>query len=84
MAGRRKREIKTMCQVQLKNPKAIKWLPLGMVLIGASLILPDFLQPAGPFSKDWLDGVRGLLTGIGMGINLMVVLLVYRQRLSGS
>ena len=69
----------------IETPKAIKWLPLGMALIGASLIWPDFLQPAGQFSKDWLDGVRGLLAGIGMGISLVVVFLVYRQRrVSGS
>jgi hypothetical protein len=74
-----------MCEVPLKTPQAIKWLPLGMVLIGTSLIWPDLFEPTGRFSKDWLDGVRGFLAGIGMGINLMVVFLVDRQRrLSGS
>jgi len=73
-----------MCENRLKDPKAIKWLPLGLVLLSMSLLLPDFYHPVGQLSKDWLDGVRGLLAGIGIGIELMVVIRLARQRRLGS
>jgi hypothetical protein len=72
-----------MCGNQVKNLKVAKvvgWLPLGLASIGMSLLLPNFLHPAGRFSVDWLDGVRGLLGGIGIGIELMVVVKLALQR----
>jgi hypothetical protein len=72
-----------MCENRLQDRKAIKWLPLGLVLLSMSLLLPDFYQPVGQLSKDWLDGVRGLLAGIGIGIMIMITIKLNRQRRLG-
>jgi membrane protein implicated in regulation of membrane protease activity len=72
-----------MCENRLKDPKAIKWLPLGLVLLSISLLLPDFYHPVSQLSKDWADGVRGLLAGIGIGIELMILIRLGRQRRLG-
>jgi hypothetical protein len=74
-----------MCENRLQDRKAIKWLPLGLLLLSMSLLLPDFYQPVSQLSKDWLEGVRGLFAGIGIGIELMVVIRLARlRRLGGS
>jgi hypothetical protein len=73
-----------MCEDQVKDRRVIGLLPLGLALIGMSILLPDLLHPAGRFSVDWLDGVRGLLAGIGIGIELMVLIRLSRQRRLGG
>jgi hypothetical protein len=72
-----------MCEDQVNDRRVIRLLPLGLALIGMSMLLPDFLHPAGRFSVDWLDGVRGLLAGIGIGIELTVLIRLARQRRLG-
>ena len=72
-----------MCQDQLKDPKMAGWISLALVFISMSLLLPDFFHPAGQLSKDWFDGVRGLLAGLGIGMELMVVIKLARQRRLG-
>jgi len=72
-----------MCENQLKGHKALGFLPLGMVLLSISLLLPDFYHPVSQLSKDWLDGVRGLLAGIGIGIMTMITIKLNRQRRLG-
>jgi hypothetical protein len=48
-----------------------------------SLLLPMFYHPVGQLSKDWLDGMRGLLAGTGIGIELVAVIRLARQRRQG-
>lgn len=73
-----------MCENQVKDRKALGWLPLGMVFLSISLLLPDFYHPISQLSKDWTDGVRGLLAGIGIGIMIMITIKLHRQRRLGG
>lgn len=72
-----------MCENQSKGRKALGFLPLGMVFLSISLLLPDFYHPVGQLAKDWLDGVRGLLAGIGIGMMAMITIKLNRQRRLG-
>ncbi|HXA76368.1 MAG TPA: hypothetical protein VNV41_04490 [Candidatus Acidoferrales bacterium] len=72
-----------MCENQLKGRKALGFLPLGMVFLSISLLLPDFYHPVSQLSKDWLDGARGLTAGIGIGIMTMLAIKLNRQRRLG-
>jgi hypothetical protein len=73
-----------MCRNDMKDPKVMKWLPLGIILPVVAMNLPHFIHPAGRFSEDWLDGVRGLLAGIGFGIMIMLAVKISRQRRQGQ
>jgi hypothetical protein len=46
--------------------------------------LPRFIHPSGRFTEDWLDGLRGLVAGIGFGIMIMVIVKKSRQRRPGG
>jgi hypothetical protein len=37
------------------------------------LVLPYVVHPAGQRSADWLDGIRGLLIGMSIGMNLLII-----------
>jgi hypothetical protein len=37
------------------------------------LVLPYFIHPAGQRSADWLDGIRGLLIGMSLAMNLFII-----------
>jgi hypothetical protein len=39
----------------------------------AGLTLPYAFHPVGAPGKDWMEGVRGLLMGVSIGMNLMLV-----------
>lgn len=69
-----------MCMEPVNKSKAAGWISLAMVFIAVSALLPDFVHPAGQLQKDWLDGVRGLLTGVGLGIEVMFIVYLARQR----
>jgi uncharacterized membrane protein len=72
-----------MCQDQ-KNNKIVAWLPLGIMLPVIAMNLPRFIHPSGRFTEDWLDGLRGLVAGIGFGIMIMVIVKKSRQRRPGG
>lgn len=65
-------------KIQLKNPK--KLVSLGMMCLVIAVVWPRFLHPATHFGQDWSDGVRGILFGISIGVNLWSVRLASRQR----
>jgi uncharacterized membrane protein len=69
-----------MCQNRMEVSKAMKWLALGLILVVSSTSLPHFFHPAGRFTQDWFDGLRGLMLGIGIGIELMAVIRIGRAR----
>ena len=71
-----------MCADQTKRNKVVRWLPLGIMLPVIAMSLPRFIHPAGQTSLDWLDGLRGLMAGIGFGIMIMVIVKLSRQRRS--
>jgi len=69
---------------RLKDPKAM--IRLGGLFLALALILQMFLHPH-PAAKtvEYLsDGVRGLLIGLSIGLNLKAARLIARQRRSGS
>lgn len=56
------------------------WLSVGVLAIAFATTPPHILHlPANP-SSDWVDGLRGFLTGIGIGIELCVVIRLVRFR----
>jgi uncharacterized membrane protein len=71
-----------MCADQTKRNKVIAWLPLGIILPVIAMSLPRFIHPSASFPEDWLDGLRGLVAGIGFGIMIMVIVKLSRQRRS--
>ncbi|MBV8673938.1 MAG: hypothetical protein JOZ33_17195 [Acidobacteriaceae bacterium] len=73
-----------MCQIKSRRAAAIGLLPLGLVFVSLSMFLPHYFHPSGPSAQDWTDGVRGLIMGIGLGIELIVVIALNRQRPSSS
>jgi len=60
------------------DPKPI--LRLGMFFLAIALAWPRFLPVAGNLGPDAIDGVRGLLMGLAIGLNLWAVILGSRQR----
>lgn len=49
------------------------WMAAASLCLCAGIALGVFVHPAGQVAKDWTDGVRGLLMGLSIGMNLMVV-----------
>lgn len=53
---------------------------VGMACLALALMWPRFLHLTFNFGPDLIDGVRGVLFGVSIGINLWAVKLTYRQR----
>jgi len=51
-----------------------------MFFLAIALAWPRFLPVAGNLGPDAIDGVRGLLMGLAIGLNLWAVILGSRQR----
>lgn len=43
-------------------------LRLGMACLAISPVVPRLVHPATASGTDWLDGVRGLMLGMGIGL----------------
>lgn len=56
------------------------WLPAGLLAIAFATTPPHVLHLPGNLPSDWVDGLRGFLTGIGIGIELCVVIRLVRFR----
>lgn len=67
---------------RLKDPKAM--MSIGMVCLVVALLWPRFLPLTGNMGPNWIDGVRGLLFGMSIGMNLMSLTLMARQRRCGG
>lgn len=63
----------------LKDSKVSKWMPAGLLIVVGSLSVPTFLHP-GAFSQHWIDALQGGFLGLGLGIELMVVLHLAKMR----
>jgi hypothetical protein len=61
-----------------KDPKAL--MSIGMMFLVLALIWPRFLHLGANLGPDWIDGVRGMLFGVSIGMNLWSVRLAARQR----
>ena len=55
-------------------------LRLGMAFLLIALVWPRFLPVTGNLGPDAIDGVRGLLIGLSLSLNLWSVVLSSRQR----
>jgi hypothetical protein len=69
-----------MCEYRLQDPKTRRWLSLGILLSTISPSLPKFFHPATQFNRNLLDGVSGLLAGLGIGISIMLLYKISRAR----
>ena len=52
------------------------WLVVANMCLCAGIALGAVTHPAGQAAKNWTDGARGLLMGLSIGINLMVMMRV--------
>jgi hypothetical protein len=50
-------------------------LRLGMASLIAALMWPRLVHPTASFGPDLLDAAQGMLFGVGIGMNLLSVLL---------
>lgn len=66
---------------QTNKPAAL--IPFAMACLAIGVLWPNFFHPASHFGKDLSEGMRGLLFGVSIGINLMAAWLGARQRRSG-
>jgi hypothetical protein len=55
-----------------------------MTFLVFGILWPNFFHPATQSWKNWSEGLRGLMFGLSMGINLMAVVLARRQRRCSS
>jgi hypothetical protein len=65
-----------------KNPKQL--MMMGMAFLLPALLWPRFVPLTGNLGSDAIDGIRGVLIGLSIGLNLLSVLLVGRQRRGGA
>ena len=56
----------------MRNPR--KMMPIGMLCLVLGIIWPIFFHPVSKMGQDWSDGLRGLLYGLSIGINIMAVI----------
>jgi hypothetical protein len=61
-----------------KDPRQI--MMAGMVFIALGLAWPRFLRVTGNLGPDTIDGLRGVLMGLGIGLNLWAAALGARLR----
>ncbi|HEX8174920.1 MAG TPA: hypothetical protein VF543_07360 [Pyrinomonadaceae bacterium] len=62
----------------MKNPKAM--IRIGMACLLVCLTWPGFFHFTADLSPALIDGVRGFLLGVSIGLNLWAVRLICRQR----
>ncbi len=63
---------------RLKQPQAL--MSIGMLFLVIALAWPRYIHLNGGLGPGWIDGVRGMLFGVSIGINLMSVRLAGRRR----
>ncbi|MDT4898479.1 MAG: hypothetical protein QOH25_3556 [Acidobacteriota bacterium] len=66
---------------RIKNYKTL--MLCGMACLALANIWPRFFHFEASLGTDWVDAIRGFLYGLGIGLNLLTVLLNRRQRQSG-
>jgi hypothetical protein len=54
-----------------KNPQTM--MKIGMASLAIGLVWPRFLPVTGSFGPDAVDGIRGILIGVSIALNLWVV-----------
>jgi hypothetical protein len=67
-----------MCIGNRKN-KSAALIPVASMCLVMGLLWPNLFHPATPLGKDLSDGLRGLMFGASIGINVMAIRLGRRQ-----
>ncbi len=62
---------------QRRNVGAL--VAIGMMCLAIGTIFPYIVHPASSFGQNWVHGIRGLLYGISIGMNLRALILGRRQ-----
>jgi len=65
-----------------KDPKQL--MMLGMAFLVPALLWPRFVPLTGNLGSDAIDGIRGVLIGMSIALNLWSARLVGRQRRGGG
>ena len=64
--------------------KPAAWIPIASMCLVVGILWPYLFHPTTTFWKDASEGLRGLLFGASIGINLMAARLARRQRRCGA
>ena len=73
---------KMIVRHQAKDPRPI--MMMGMACLVLGLAWPRFLPVTGNLGPDVIDGVRGVLMGLAIGLNLWAARLGGRLRRGGE
>jgi hypothetical protein len=65
-----------------KDPKQL--MMMGMAILVPALVWPRFVPLTGQLGSDAIDGIRGVLIGMSIALNLWSARLVGRQRRGGG
>ena len=63
---------------QAKDPKQL--MMIGMAVLVPALVWPRFIPLTGHLGSDAIDGIRGVLIGMSIALNLWAARLIGRQR----
>jgi len=69
-----------MLRIQGKKPVAL--IPIGVAFLVLALLWPNFKPSTGVLAHS-SDMIRGLLFGVGIGLNALSVILAVRERQRG-
>jgi hypothetical protein len=67
-----------LLQSRTRHLKAL--MPIGMLCLAVAIMWPNFIHPSSQAGKNWMEGLRGMLFGISIALNLGWVWLANRQR----
>jgi hypothetical protein len=67
-----------MCSAN-RSKHATALIPIGTMFLVVGILFPMMLHPATQTGKNLAEGIRGLLFGLSIGINLFSVILARRQ-----
>jgi hypothetical protein len=73
--------MKMIFRKEIQNPKAV--LRLGMLFLAISVAWPRLLPLTGSLGTDAVDGVKGLLLGIALGLMILAARLGAFRRPNG-
>jgi len=64
-----------------KRDRKSRWLfAIANLSLAVGLMLRVLVQPASGLARNWMDGLCGLLLGISIGMNVMLVIKARRCR----